>query len=388
MCFFTENLYEWVAKEKMIVKKILFLIDSLQGGGAERALVNLVRKLDPKKYDITVATIYNHGIYINQLPDYVKYKTLGVKGFRGINYICKLIPPKVLHQIFIKEKFDLEVAFLEGISTKIISGGCKNIKKIAWVRIDVEQHKRAEVCFFSREQIINCYQMFNKIAFVGEDARQSFERHYGIKENLYIIRNIFEYEDMIKKSKEECDLSGYCRPIFISVGRLEYQKGYERLLRVHKKLIESGYNHSVIILGEGSLKKKLEEQIRSYGVERTFYLLGFHKNPFKYIAKADWYISSSHFEGFSSVIREATLLETPIIATSCAGVREVLGNNSEFGVLVENSEQGLYEGMKKVLNDENMKFIYGKKIVERKNMFNYEMTVLKNQIFIDDCLKG
>lgn len=370
------------------MKKVLFLIDSLQGGGAERALINLVNKLDVNRYDITVQTLYNEGVYIKDLPKYVKYKSASLVGVRGINYLFKFCPPSLLHKIFIKEKYDMEIAFLEGITTKIISGGKSKIKKIAWVRIDVAQHKRAEVCYFSKNQIIKCYKKFNKIAFVGYDSLNSFRDTYGIDINLCVVRNIFEYSDMIKRAEEICDLTQYQKPIFVSVGRLEEQKGYDRLIEVHKNLIDKGLTHSIIILGKGSQEEKLKNKIAKYNLQNSFYLLGFNENPFKYIKRADWFLSSSYFEGFSSVIREAVLLETPIIATDCSGVKEVLGENSEYGILVQNSMEGIYKGMKRAISNVQLREFYTEQIKKRKMIFDYDETIKLNRLFIQETLEG
>lgn len=370
------------------MKKILFLIDTLQGGGAERALVNLVAKLDPSEYDITVQTLYNEGIYIKELPTYVKYKSASIRGIRGINYIFKFFPPSMLHRIIIKEKYDLEIAFLEGLSTKVISGGKSEIKKVCWVRIDVAQHKRAEVCYFSKKQIVKCYKKFNRIAFVGKDALDSFKKEYGINENLYIVRNIFNYSNMISKAEEKCDFTKHYSPVFVSVGRLEEQKGYDRLIDAHKKLIEEGFLHSILIVGKGSQEEKLKNKIVDYEIQNTCFLLGFDENPFKYIKNAAWFISSSYFEGFSSVIREAVLLETPIIATDCSGVKEVLGENSEYGILTENTSEGIYKGLKKAISTPDIQKLYKEQIKKRKKMFDYNETVKTNQKFIRESLEG
>lgn len=369
------------------MKKILFLIDSLNGGGAERALLNLVKHLDSSKYEIYIRTLYGGGIYENQLPEYVRYSSCKLKSIHGLNYFLKFFSPKLLHELIVgDDEYDLEIAFLEGITTKIISGANEHVKKVAWVRIDVAQHHRAEVCYVSRRQLLECYKRMNKIAFVGNDALNSFKEYYGIDANLSVIRNIFDYRDMLVKSNEACDLTLYGKPILVSVGRLEVQKGYDQLINVHRKLLEEGYEHTILILGEGSQRKNLESQIRKWNLEKSILLLGFKENPFKYMKNADWYLSTSRYEGFSSVIREAVILGKPIIATECSGVKEVIGDKSQYGVLMENSEQGIYVGIKKILEDASLKYFYTDKINQRKHMFNYEKTIADNQKFIASIL--
>jgi len=364
------------------MKKILFLIDSLAGGGAERALVNLVESMDKNSYDITVQTIYDIGIYKDKLDKRIKYKTCGLPVIRGMNYLFKFIPAKILHKFLIKDNYDLEIAFLEGISTKIISGAPLDVPKIGWVRIDIAQHPKSTVCYFSKNAMLKAYKKFTKIAFVGEDSRKSFVDVTGIKDNLYVVRNVVKNDEMIHMSEESVNIEHKFHPILLSVGRLEPQKGYDRLCKVHKRLIQEGYNYTLVIMGKGSQKDQIIQFIKENHLEDSLILLDFQKNPYKYMRYCDWFVSSSRYEGFSSVIREAIILEKPIIATDCSGVREVLGND-EYGIVAENSEIGLYNSIKYVLdNNYKLQQHYTEKSKIRKRIFDYKLSVEKNLDFI------
>lgn len=224
------------------------------------------------------------------------------------------------------------------------------------------------------------------IAFVGTDALESFQREYGTRQNLYVVRNIFDYQDMIGKSKEKCSVDYKYLPVFGTVGRLTEQKGYDRLLEVHIRLMKEGLTHSIIILGDGPLKKKLESEIKEAGVENSFILAGFQSNPFKYFKTFDWFVSSSNYEGFASVLREAVLLGTPIISTNCSGAKEILGNN-DYGIVVENSIEGLYNGMKMILENRELKNEYKRKVMKRQEFFCLDKTVKENIEFISSLSK-
>ena len=366
--------------------KILFLINSLGGGGAERALANLVQYIDKSKYEVTVKTLYDTGIYKETVKKYANYSSAKLPVISGMNYIFKLFPAKILHRMFVREKYNLEIAFLEGITTKIVSGADDGIKKAAWVRIDVSKYKKNERCYISRKNVIKSYNKMNAIAFVGTDALESFQREYGIRQNLFVVRNIFDYQDMIEKSKEKCSVHYKYLPVFGTVGRLTDQKGYDRLLEVHIRLMKEGLRHSIIILGDGSLKKKLESEIREAGVENSFILAGFQDNPFKYFKTFDWFVSSSNYEGFASVLREAVLLGTPVISTDCSGAKEILGNN-DYGIVVENSIEGLYYGMKMILENGELKNEYKRKVIKRQEFFCFDKTVKENIEFISSLGK-
>ena len=106
-------------------KKILFLIPTLGHGGAEKVLVNLVNNLDKSKFDITVQTIFDDGVNKDFLKKHIRYIYTMKKTFRGFSHLLKLFTTKQLHRMLIKETYDIEVAFLEAVCTRIISG-CNN----------------------------------------------------------------------------------------------------------------------------------------------------------------------------------------------------------------------------------------------------------------------
>lgn len=367
------------------MKKILFLIDSLGGGGAERALVNLILNINQYDYKIEVKTLYNKGVYIDLIKNKVKYSTANLPQIKGINYLIKFLPSKVLHDLIIKEKYDCEIAFLEGISTKIISGGDKDVKKAAFVRIDMQAYNRADVCYISKKNQKKCYQKFDSIAFVGEDSKKSFIEKFDIHNNLSTVKNIVDTNDMICKSKEKVEINNVTYPVFLTIGRLSYQKGNDRLLSVHLRLINEGYRYTLIIIGKGEKREALKKYIEKNKLTDFTLLLDYQENPFKFIKYCDWFLSPSRYEGFSSVIREAVILGKAIIATKVSGVKEVLGEN-EFGVTVENNENALYCGMKKILNTPELKLYYEKKVKMIQSKFNMENTIKENLLFLDRLL--
>ena len=116
------------------MKKILFLIHDLGHGGAEKVLVNLVNNMDPKQFDITVMALFGGGVNAQFLKPHIRYRVVFPRPFRGNSHIMKLLSPKALHKWFIKERYDIEVSYLEGPSARIISG-CphKDTKRLCWI---------------------------------------------------------------------------------------------------------------------------------------------------------------------------------------------------------------------------------------------------------------
>ena len=388
-------------------KKILFLIHTLTGGGAEKILINLVSNLDREKYDITLMTVVDTGIYRNAIPEHVKYKTIfhlinNKKSFgRSGNLLAqtsalkkviikiytslwKYVPEKMIYKIAVKEKFDYEVAFLEGICAKIISGSTNNEStKYAWIHVDIEhQHKSSNV-FRSIKEESEVYNKFNKIICVSESVKDHFAKCLKIEINKLIVKyNPIDENEIILKSKiksKESYININKRKITLcAVGRLNSQKSYIRLLQCCKSLFDKGYDFDLWIIGEGGEYKKLNEFIINSGLSDKVFLLGFIDNPYYYMALADLFVCSSIAEGFSTVAAEATILGIPIVTTECAGMRELLGDN-EFGIITENSVDGLYGGIKRILDSPELMQYYKNQSKKRGKTFKIKEAIYEIQ---------
>jgi glycosyltransferase involved in cell wall biosynthesis len=160
-----------------------------------------------------------------------------------------------------------------------------------------------------------------------------------------------------------------------SVAKLIRTKGFDRLLNVHRRLLDEGLKHHVYILGIGEEQAALERQMKALGIEDSVTLLGFHKNPYQYVARCDLYVCSSHREGFSTAVTESLVVGTPVVSTDCSGAKELLGENNEYGIVVENSEEGIYQGMKTMLSDPELLAHYKKQAKLRGSFFSRTETV-------------
>lgn len=358
-------------------KKVLFLITNLAHGGAERVLVNLANNLDKEKYDVTVQTIFDEGVNRQYLSENVHYRTVFHNSFHGIKYMTAMIPASIFHKIVVKEVYDYEVAYLEGPPAKIISG-CRNkkTKLLSWIHIELLSNKVFSEGFKSVSEAKNTYQKFNKIVCVSKTVKQCFENISDIHENIEVLYNTNETETIRKKSLEPVEDLTYDNIFTIcSVAKIEDSKGYDRLLEVHKRLLDEGYLHRIILIGIGSQSEKLKEKAKIYGVNESFILIGFRENPYKYVAKSDLYICSSRREGFSTAVTEALIIGTPVVSTECSGAKELLGTSNEYGIVVNNSTDGIYQGIKKMIESPKLLAHYKKQAKTRGNYFSREKTV-------------
>ena len=371
------------------MKKILFFIPTLGGGGAEKVLVNLVNNLDEKKYDITVQTLFDYGINRQFLKENIKYKYFFKKIFRGNIHILKLFSPKILYKYIIKENYDIIVSYLEGPTTRIVSG-CqnKNTKLISWVHTEVEKLSQLTSSYRSYKEMEKSYLKYDYTVFVANTTRDNFNEITKIKlKNEIIIRNVIDTEYIIEQSKNkiENDESYDTKEcVIVNVGRLTKSKGHFRLLEIHKKLIEEGIKNKLWILGEGEEKRRLENYIKDNNLQGSVKLLGYKENPYQFIAKANLYVCSSYIEGYSTAVTEAVILEKPVITTKCSGMDEIL-DNGKYGIIVENNNEELYKAIKEMLLNKNLLDTYKKLAIERKKYFDINNQIKQAENLFDNC---
>ncbi|MCI8417926.1 MAG: glycosyltransferase [Lachnospiraceae bacterium] len=346
------------------MKRILFVIGSLKGGGAEKVLLETVKGLNKEKYSITVMPIWEAGIYLEEMKSYVKVIGIFHGNWRNkwleqiaeklMMRIFRLIPAILLHYFFIREKYEIEIAFIEGMSTKIVSGSTKKTTKLlAWVHADMQRHTYSTFAFASLKQEKKAYHKFDQILCVSNLCKKSFEEKYGCTAKVQY--NVLDEQEILRKAEEPIPQKFDSEYInLISVGRLSYEKGYLRLLIAFSKLNNAKLR--LYILGEGEQKSDLEKKIEEYHLQEQVYLLGFQKNPYAYMKRSDIFVCSSYSEGFSTVATEAIILGMPIVTTACAGMQDLLGD-SEYGIICPNNEEGLLQGLNQILNvDERQKY--------------------------------
>lgn len=359
--------------------KILFLIPNLAHGGAERVLVNLVNNLDPSTFEITLQTLFDEGINKQHLSSNIIYTSFLKHQFRGNSHLMKFFSPKFLYRVIVKKEYDVIVSYLEGPVARIISG-CPfgDTKKIAWFHTAPESEKVFSVGFLFTRNAINTYSSMDKFVCVSKGVANAVRNIVGYQlENMVVKYNTIDSKKIREMANEELedDRFNYDGLKICSVGKLQDVKGFDRLAKAHKRLKEKGICHRVYILGAGEQEQALKKYIEKNKLQNSFLLLGFQSNPYKYMASCDLYVCSSRREGFSSAVAEALILGLPVVSTDCSGTDELLGENSEYGVVVENSVDGIYSGLKLLLSDEEQKKYYTAKARERGKAFEIGKTV-------------
>ncbi len=356
--------------------KILFLIHSMGPGGAEKVLTNLVNNLNPDFYDITLMTLFD-GINAQFLKPHIRYRVCFPYMIRGNTHLLKLLPPGILHQSLIKEQYDIEVSYLEGAAARIISG-CRNsrTKLISWIHVEQHTKKIASQAFRSYGESVLCYQRFHKTICVSNAVKEDYQKLYPQIYNVEVLYNTIETEKIKEWKKEPIEYGMISKAAYrlCGVGKLMPNKGFDRLLRIHKRLCENGISVHTYILGEGSERNALERYIENNGLKHSVTLLGYQTNPYKYVAACDLFICASHAEGFSTAATEALVVGTPVCTVDVSGMKEMLGENNEYGIVTENDEEALYDGIFQLIKNPALLGYYKLQAEQRGQLFSTDTT--------------
>lgn len=343
------------------MKKVLFFLESLSGGGAEKVLSDIVCNIDKKKYDITVCTVTDGDVYQDKVSQTVNYVSLLKKsdydagGIKKILFWIKLkfiynFPTRWIYKYYIKDIYDVEVAFIEGFATKFIGASSNtSSRKLAWVHIDMLKNNYADNFYRSIEEHKETYNRYDTVVCVAQSVKEAFERKFFCSDKICVQYNPVDSKEINRKSLEKVDIKRKEAILLGTVGRLENQKGYLRLLKSLKILHDEGYGFEVWIIGKGSQYNELNDFILANQMSDYVILLGFQKNPYKYINLCDAFICSSYAEGFSTAATESLILGKPIFTVDCSGMSELFGNMS-CGVIVANDDQSLLQLLRDIVS--------------------------------------
>ena len=343
------------------MKKILFVINTLGCGGAERAMLDLFAALEPEKYKIALFVLTGQGELSCELPEHVhllnkNYNEVSVltkegrkllakcvlragigkglfirrafylvKNIRHMQKCGKILTDKLCWRILSdgspvsKRKYDLAVAYLEGGATYYVADHVNAKKKAAFVHIDYGK------AGYTRELDLDCYSKFDRIFAVSDEVRAHFLEVYPEYERkVSVFHNMVNQERIRRMSDNgkgfEDDFQGFR---ILTIGRLTQQKRYDIAIQAMALLKEKcSVPVRWYVLGEGDLRESLEQQIKAVHLEKDFILLGVKSNPFPYYRECNLYVHATGFEGKSIAIQEAQTLGKPILATDCSGNRE------------------------------------------------------------------
>ena len=359
------------------MKKILFLIHDLGQGGAEKVLVNLVNNMDRTKFDISVTVLFGGGVNEQFLREDIHFHAVFPKEIPGNSKLMKLLTPEQLHKLCVKEKYDIEVSYLEGPSARVISG-CPNhdTKLVSWIHVEQHTMKKLSASFRDAEEAKLCYSKFDQTICVSEYVKNDFCQILDFSKPCRVLYNTVESARILQQSTETViEFKDSHEIKLVAVGTLKESKGYDRLLRIIEKIRVYHPEVHLYILGVGPMQKELEAYVSQNNLSNSVTFFGYQTNPYKYVAKSDLFVCASHAEGFSTAATEALILGIPVCTVEVSGMKEMLGNDNEYGIVTDNEEEALYQGIKKMLDNAELLEYYKGKAKERGKKFDTESTV-------------
>ncbi|WP_340106963.1 glycosyltransferase [Rhodohalobacter sp. 8-1] len=351
---------------------------SLRGGGAERTLINLLKKVDYDRYDIDLIAVSKLGPYVNQVPDEIDVTFLYKNNFlvRTLGYLHRAFNiewffKKKMAQI--NKKYDVGISFLDSNYTDLLFFTENIDRRIAFVHGSYLTHSNFEKFYKHpeyRERIKKSrYENLDGIYFVSRDAMSDFIELFGEHPNMGVVYNLIDRIAVLRKSQKAHDDFISDTFTFTAVGSLIPIKGFDRLIRASAIAREDGYEFKVKIAGTGIEEKNLLCMIQDYNLEGVIHLVGFLKNPYPLMKESDVFVMSSVSEALPTVLCEAMILGLPTLVTNCSGCRGLV-ENGEYGMMAEQNDRDLANKMMLYMDQSELKVHYRKKSIERASLFD------------------
>ncbi|MBY0007039.1 glycosyltransferase [Priestia aryabhattai] len=369
------------------MKKILFVIDSLNSGGAEKSLVSLLNLLDYQKYSVDLLMFSPAGLYLPLLSENVNI--IEVPEFIKIqnNNIKYLIKNKNFKELYIRlrtsvslrnpynkknmhtaqsswrwmskginklhGKYDIAIAYSQGTPTYFVAEKVEATKKLCWVNTDYK------LALYNKNFDIKYYKQYTNVIAVSDHNREVFINEIPIaKEKTRVIYDIVSPKLIRSMALNSLNNGGFKDKHdglrILTIGRLVDAKGYDMAIEACYMLKKQGYNFKWYVIGEGVLKNKLENMIKEFQLENTFVLLGTFQNPYVFLKQCDIYVQPSRFEGYGLALAEARIFQKPIVATNFTVVHNQL-RNRENGLIVNMNSQAICKGIKEIVDNNNLK---------------------------------
>ena len=353
-----------MSEEKKI--KILFRHRSMEMGGVEKVMLSLMNNLDREKFEMTVCLNLNQGELRDEFPSHVRkvYLTDGKEDFSKNKIIQKIQlfqrrqkleklrkNPEIVDREYLKENYDIEIGMTYNDFEPVLNSSNKNSKKVGWFHSEIQVPKLQPLV----PKILEHFPQFHHMIYCSEKIKNLMHEHYPNlnypKESVII--NAIPIEEIKQKANADFLLPNAESKIFVSVGRLHTRKGYHKLMDAHKKLLNEGFQHTVIIIGDGEELSNLLEQQKNLGVQKSFVFAGNQMNPYPFIKNADFFIMPSESEAWPLVIAEALILQKPIIATKVGDVESMI-EDRKTGYLIDYDTHEIYVAMKEFLTNEKL----------------------------------
>ncbi len=365
------------------MKRYLFIDGQLNGGGAERVLIDILRNFDYEHNEVILLQVNAGGTLINEVPTQVNVISAWPGYTRGYSVAYRYsqwlgwdypLRNKLLKAIK-GQHFDVAISFLEGMPLKMHAMITEVAdRNYSWVHCDLDKD-RYEVGQFREGEEICAYNKMTGVICVATDTAKAFQRRFpDCASEVRVIYNPIDIAKLVDLTMSE-ELGVRSEEFLIAVcGRLTAPKKLDRVIRLARRIKDEGLRMKIQLIGDGDLRDELGVRSEELEVTDVVEFLGFKRNPFPYVKSADMLLSTSGYEGFSLVICEAMALGVPVVATKTAGPMEIL-DNDRYGLLCEHDDESIYQAVKKMYEDVKLRRHYAEVGKERVKDFSVEKTM-------------
>ena len=373
-------------------RRILFVIDSLVCGGAEKSLVSLLPLIDYDRYDVDLLMFARGGVFEKYVPDEVnviQHNLFGSSPFDRLNkflhqlsfsVLLRLNPARhgaenswrAMHGVVkpMKKQYDIAIAYQQGFPTFFVATKVKARKKLAWVNVNI---------FAAGYDMNYCKQYYDKVNHIVPVSQKLLE--LLVKECPWTREKVSCIYDIVNPGLIQ-KLSAESIPedaLFddginiVTVGRLCKQKNYFLAIDAARTLKDKDLRFKWFFVGSGEMRAALENRIKEQNLEQNVFLLGLKENPYSYMAKADIYVQTSSFEGFGLTVAEAKILHKPIVSTNFDVVKDQIVDGKN-GLIAEMTPESVAGRILELVNDSDLrKRLIGNLKMEQNTTFLSEI---------------
>lgn len=321
-------------------KKILFFMWSFSlGGGAEKILSTIVSNLDPEKYDIDILEMEHFDKGYESVPKHVgilksfqDYRQ--ARWLRALLWRMRIYFPRLTRRLLVKDDYDVEVSFTI-MNPPLLFSKRREVKKISWIHGSIEEFLKDSSKRKSHRRQLDAA---DTIVGISKKTSHSIKEVYpDYASKLQTVYNGYDFKTILEKSQEKIAIEIAPQSI-CTIGRIEENKGSDRVVEVIRLLHQEGKNYHLYFIGAGDMEEELKKRVKEYGLEDYVHFLGYQKNPYQYLSQMKVILSMSKQEGFPGVYVEALSLGLPFVSTDVGGAEE-LSQEGRFGQIIESNQE-------------------------------------------------
>lgn len=383
------------------MKKIIIVSHAMEIGGAERALLGLLNSFDYSKYQVDLFLMRQEGDLFKFIPKEVnllpmnqaRYLAVPMKSLISKHEIsilygrlkAKYLAKKRVKELGLKKEnqveltyshrytweymddinpdveYDLAISFLT--PHYICLNHVKAKKKIAWIHTDYS------TIDIDVETELDMWEGYDYIASISENVTETFLKKFPtLQDKIIRIDNIVTSNMVECQADEAIDIEfeqeGHLK--LLSIGRFSYQKNFDNVPEICKFILKSGLNVKWYLLGFGGDEQLIRDNIEKCGMQDKVIILGKKDNPYPYIKNCDIYVQPSRYEGKAVTVREAQILQKPVIITDYATAYSQIEDGYD-GIIVPLDNKECAKGIERVIRDSDLQ----NKLIENMKKTHY-----------------